>query len=106
GSEVLVTAETLEDRVTVRVLDRGRGIPPAVVERIFLPFVRGPEAASMGRGNGIGLALCKRLVELQGGTIWYAPREGGGSEFCFELPAAQPGSTGEQREIRGGPTIA
>lgn len=68
----------------VRVADNGPGVEPAQRQKIFEPFIRqGPNPA---QGLGMGLAICKRIIESHGGQIWCEPREGGGSEFHFTLP--------------------
>jgi signal transduction histidine kinase len=70
----------------VSVADNGLGISPDQAEQVFLPFKR-----LHGRdipGSGIGLALCRRIVEQHGGRIWVEPREGGGSVFRFSIPTA------------------
>jgi K+-sensing histidine kinase KdpD len=73
------------DRVIeVIVLDRGAGVETEN-ETLFDAFYRAPGTAHVS-GAGIGLTVCKRLVEAQGGTIWARQREGGGSEFGFALP--------------------
>ena len=73
------------------VADRGPGVPPAERDRIFEPFYRRAGAAADGGGAGLGLAIARRLAELQGGTIDYAPRAGGGSVFTLRLPAGDLG---------------
>jgi signal transduction histidine kinase len=66
------------------VADRGPGVPEIERERIFEPYVRGIAA---GPGAGLGLFIARRLMEAQGGTLSYRPRDGGGSVFSFRLPA-------------------
>jgi signal transduction histidine kinase len=78
--------------VEVAVSDRGPGVPPEDAERIFLPWVRVGRGRSIG-GLGLGLAICKRIVEAHGGAIRVEPRPGGGSRFAFTLPA--PARAGE-----------
>lgn len=73
--------------VTVRVLDRGGGVQEAEREAIFDEFYRS-DAVRHIAGAGIGLSVASRLIDAQSGRIWYAPREGGGSEFGFALRAA------------------
>ena len=69
------------------VADRGLGITEG--EPVFEPFYRSRDASLSAPGLGLGLTVCKRLVEAQGGQIWARPREGGGSEFGFTLPVLQ-----------------
>ena len=76
------------DELTFSVLDRGSGIPPQDMDRVFEPFYRTQEAVkSQSQGAGLGLAVCRRLIEVQGGSIWAEPRPGGGTAFRFTLPA-------------------
>jgi signal transduction histidine kinase len=67
--------------ITVR--DNGRGVDPAQASRIFGLFAR---ASPDGEGLGIGLAMCRRIVEAHGGRIWVEPADGAGSAFRFTLP--------------------
>jgi light-regulated signal transduction histidine kinase (bacteriophytochrome) len=67
------------------VSDDGLGIDPKHGERIFRMFDR-LHPPDQYAGTGIGLALCKRIVERHGGRIWFEPRAGGGSVFRFTLP--------------------
>lgn len=81
-----VEMETRPRHVVVSVLDRGIGISPEEAASAFTPFYRSPRVAGKVQGLGIGLAACRRLVEVQGGRIWAEPRDGGGSRFAFTLP--------------------
>jgi two-component system phosphate regulon sensor histidine kinase PhoR len=105
--EVVVGASDL-DGVTVRVLDRGPGIPDAEAEAIFAPFYRSPATARVAGGAGIGLFVCRRLVEAMSGRIWARPRDGGGSEFGFWLPSYAQGGDDDLDEStvdRHGPAL-
>ncbi|MGI8926061.1 MAG: PAS domain-containing protein [Tepidiformaceae bacterium] len=86
--EVRIDSVREGEFVAIRVLDRGAGIDPDEVESLFQPFFRGRQATTATPGAGLGLAVCKRLVELQGGRIWAAARPGGGTEMGFTLPVA------------------
>jgi PAS domain S-box-containing protein len=86
--EVLVQCEDKEARVMV--LDRGIGLGDTDPERLFVAFFRTDEAKRYTSGIGVGLAVCRRMLEVQGGRIWAQPRGGGGSEFGFALPLADP----------------
>jgi signal transduction histidine kinase len=68
--------------ITVR--DNGRGVDPETATRIFGMFSRASHDVD---GVGIGLAVCRRIVEAHGGRIWVEPAPGGGSAFRFTLPA-------------------
>jgi len=93
--------------VTIRVSDTGLGIPPEEQELIFDEFRQSERTTARGYGGlGLGLAICKRLVEMHGGRIWVEStgQEGAGSSFFFTLPVFQAAS--ESREmaspIKGG----
>jgi two-component system sensor histidine kinase KdpD len=77
-----------DEDLVVRVLDRGQGIDESELENVFTPFYRSPANSPAAPGAGIGLAVCKRLVEAQSGRIWAKRRDGGGSEFGFSVPIA------------------
>lgn len=68
--------------------DRGPGIPDYQQRELFKPFSRLGEAAEDGVSNGLGLSLAKQITTNAGGQLWYEDREGGGSVFVLELPAA------------------
>ncbi len=87
GTPITVEVVRGAARVEVRVLDGGPGFPPEHAEELFVAFHR-EEATRSTPGIGLGLAVCKRLIELQCGTIWAAPRPEGGAEFGFSLPVA------------------
>jgi K+-sensing histidine kinase KdpD len=82
--EVVLSAD--RDEAQVSVLDRGIGLDEADAERIFSPFYRSSPAKRHASGMGIGLAVCKRIVEAQGGRTWARPRADGGAEVGFALP--------------------
>jgi signal transduction histidine kinase len=71
------------------VSDEGPGVAPAYRQRIFEPYVQVGEESGAG-GLGLGLAICKRLVEAHGGEIWSEGRSEMGSSFVFTIPVAAP----------------
>jgi signal transduction histidine kinase len=76
--------------VWIAVTDTGMGIPPSALPHIFERFWRTPQAEDrVSRGTGVGLAITRRLVELQGGRIEVESEEGKGSTFRFCLPLAR-----------------
>jgi signal transduction histidine kinase len=81
---VRIDATQSDSRVTFRVRDRGIGIDPAQAERVFQPFTR-LNARESYPGSGVGLAICRRLVERSGGRIWLES-DGSGTTFFVELP--------------------
>jgi len=95
---IVVALESETDAVNVRVLDEGSGFAPEEADRLFEPFYRGGDQQAGQPGIGLGLAVCKHIVEALGGRVWARQRERGGSEFGFRLPlleadqVAEPGS--------------
>lgn len=89
GGPIVVTAQRRADRVQVSVADRGIGIEAALLDRIFERFYQ-VDSASTRRvgGSGLGLSICKAIVEAQGGEIWAESEPGKGSTFHFTLPLA------------------
>jgi PAS domain S-box-containing protein len=101
GGTVTVGAARRQDTVEVSVADEGIGIPQSDQEQIFRKFYRGSDAevrAGAG-GTGLGLFIARGLVTAMGGRIWVSSREGEGSRFAFELPAAAADAvtTGQER---------
>lgn len=90
GGEVHVTAHPDEDYVRITVSDTGIGIPAAECDRIFDKFYQvGYTTTGVRQGTGLGLTICKQLVEMQGGKIWVDSKVGRGSRFHFTLPVLQ-----------------
>ncbi len=87
-SPVIVTVSALHDKVEIRVIDRGPGIPAAYRDQVFLPFQRlGDRDNSVG--VGLGLALSRGLVEAMNGTLTPEDTPGGGLTMVLALPAAE-----------------
>ncbi|MFB6850476.1 ATP-binding protein [Streptomyces sp. NPDC056373] len=87
GAPVLVAASALADRVEVRVVDRGPGVPDEAKERIFEPFQRHGDAPR-GAGVGLGLAVARGFAEAMGGTLNAEDTPGGGLTMVLSLRAA------------------
>ncbi|MFD4131322.1 ATP-binding protein [Streptomyces goshikiensis] len=87
GRQVLLTASALDDRVEIRVVDRGPGIPEADRENAFVPFQRLGDTDNT-TGVGLGLALSRGLAEAMGGTLTPEDTPGGGLTMTLSLPAA------------------
>ncbi|HEX3428574.1 MAG TPA: ATP-binding protein [Candidatus Limnocylindrales bacterium] len=81
-----VVIESREGEARVHVLDRGIGIDAEDAGDVFTTFFRTDAARRVASGMGVGLSVCKRIAEAQGGRIWAAPRDGGGSDVGFALP--------------------
>jgi two-component system sensor histidine kinase KdpD len=74
------------DRLIVRIVDRGPGIPPAQLERVFEPFYRAGTPGGEHRGSGLGLAIARGFTESNAGTLHAESLPGQGATFVFELP--------------------
>lgn len=83
---IRIAADRMDRMWQFVVADNGIGIDPRYRERVFRVFQRLP-GSDMGTRSGIGLAVCKRIVEGHGGRIWAEENSGGGTRMCFTLPA-------------------
>jgi PAS domain S-box-containing protein len=90
GSPIDVTTAREGSDLIVSVLDRGSGISPDEIQLLFDPFYRSERNSKTASGAGVGLTVCRRLIEAQGGRIWAQPREGGGAGFSIALPVDEP----------------
>jgi two-component system, OmpR family, sensor histidine kinase KdpD len=77
------------DRVIVRIVDRGPGIPPAQLERVFEPFYRAGTPGGGHRGSGLGLAIARGFAEANAGWLHVESLPGQGATFVFELPLGE-----------------
>jgi two-component system sensor histidine kinase CpxA len=90
GGIVSVVASGGTDSVTVTIRDRGPGVPPDHLERIFEPFHRVGEARDRASGgHGIGLAITSRVVKLHDGRVAASNAEGGGLQVVVQLPVSR-----------------
>jgi len=98
GSPIDMSASASDREVVVEVADRGPGIPVGEETRIFDKFYRGKFARE--GGVGLGLTICRGIVEAHGGRIWAENRRGGGAVFRFAIPLLerQPSVESEQAE--------
>ena len=91
-AEIHVTGEQRGSDWVIRVADNGLGIAPENQARVFIPFIRLSDRDVPG--TGLGLAVCKKLVEEWGGRIWIESELGAGSTFCFTIVAEEQGILG------------
>jgi PAS domain S-box-containing protein len=97
GGTITLRAKEENGSIVVEVQDTGYGIPEEEQRRLFRPYHRQTGDREHLSGLGLGLALCKNLVQLHGGRIWVRSQEGKGSTFSFSIPinsrAQQAGTT-------------
>ncbi|MFE5510438.1 ATP-binding protein [Streptomyces sp. NPDC056529] len=98
GVPVAVAASTLGDRVELRVVDRGPGVPDEAKDRIFEPFQRFGDAPR-GSGVGLGLAVARGFVEAMGGTLGAEDTPGGGLTMVLTLRAARGGPPASSADL-------
>ena len=93
GSPIDIAAHVEEKELIVEVGDRGPGLAPGDQQRIFEKFYRAQryraEAADAERGTGLGLTICRGILDAHGGRIWAENRPGGGAIFRFALPLGE-----------------
>jgi len=89
GLWIGITAALTETELQISVTDRGPGVPEGNEDRIFAKFVHGIGVPSRD-GVGLGLAICRTIVEAHGGKIWVEPALDGGASFVFTLPLGTP----------------
>lgn len=89
GPHVVVEAAGHDRVALLSVVDDGPGVDPDLVPHLFEPFTRGDHETS-AESTGLGLAICRGIVEAVGGTISYAPHEPRGARFQVRLPAVPP----------------
>ena len=88
GTTIHISGRLEGDKFKVEVVDRGPGLPLGEEERIFEKFYQvGP---GRSRGAGLGLTICRSIVEAHGGQIWAANQPAGGAVFTFTLPLKEP----------------
>lgn len=85
---ISVTAETLDGYAVIHISDTGVGMDAETQARVFLPYEQGSYGVSKGKGIGLGLSICKQLVELHSGEMKVSSELGKGSVFSFNLPLA------------------
>jgi two-component system sensor histidine kinase KdpD len=97
GTPIDITAHAVGPEMVVAVGDRGPGLAPGDQERIFEKFYRAKhyraEAAGNERGTGLGLTICRGIIQAHGGRIWAENRPDGGALFQFSLPLGEPPPT-------------
>jgi signal transduction histidine kinase len=102
---VTVRADPDPEGVLLSVIDTGMGIDPADQDRIWEPYRQAGPLADRPVGTGLGLPICRRIVERHGGRIWLESEPGRGSAFLVRLPVEPPGAGDgeEDQSARGGP---
>ena len=87
GTPIRIAATASDERITVEIADRGPGLPRGEEERVFEKFHRG--GVTSERGAGLGLAICKGIVQAHGGRVWAHNLPEGGTAFFFTLPLTE-----------------
>jgi PAS domain S-box-containing protein len=101
GGHVEVSIEERDGFLRFHVRDEGLGVAPEDQERIFEKFYRADPQMTRGvGGTGLGLYICRELIDRMGGRIWAEPNGGKGSMFVFELPTAEVMAHGQRRASR------
>ncbi|MBA3846608.1 MAG: histidine kinase, partial [Planctomycetes bacterium] len=97
-ARIAISAVTRGDEIEFAVADRGIGLDPQFADRIFEVFQR-LHSRELYPGTGIGLAICKKIVNSHGGRIWVESRPGEGAIFRFTVPSADAPTTGLHKAL-------
>jgi len=89
GSPVEIAVRASSTEIILSIADRGPGIPQTDLERIFDKFYRVRDSKQSTSGTGVGLAVCRGLIDAHGGRIWAENRPDGGAIFRFTLPLSE-----------------
>jgi C4-dicarboxylate-specific signal transduction histidine kinase len=81
----VATARLDDESIEIAVADRGSGLPDEIAEHLFEPF-----HTTKSNGMGLGLSICRSIVEAHGGKLRYEPNCGGGAVFRLTLPVVGP----------------
>ena len=100
SSDVVIRCQPQENMILVEVKDNGAGIPPEHLAHLFERFYRVP-SNSTARGTGLGLYICRKIIEAHGGEIGVMSELGVGTRFYFTIPAADPSSWEMELEYDG-----
>ena len=87
---IVSTAMAPDDLIEILVADTGAGIAPEISAQLFQPFI-----TTKQQGMGVGLSISRTIVEAHGGSIAPRPNPGGGTVFCFTLPAVTKEEAGD-----------
>ncbi|MCK4274834.1 MAG: ATP-binding protein, partial [Dehalococcoidales bacterium] len=93
GRQVIIQAELCGDSVVISVRDDGEGISPQSLDKVFDRFYRVGSSESSEAGIGLGLSICRGIVEAHYGEIWAESEVGKGSKFSFSLPIGEKESS-------------
>ncbi|HAF00369.1 MAG TPA: two-component system sensor histidine kinase KdbD, partial [Methylophilaceae bacterium] len=99
GSRINISAEKLQEEVWVSITDEGSGLPENLKDQIFDKFTRGEKESSKA-GVGLGLSICKAIIEAHDGKIWANNKSPHGAIFTFSLPLGMPPSLPPVDELK------
>ena len=100
GTEISISAKIMGNYVQVNVTDQGPGILPAERKLVFEAFRRGSkEENGPAKGAGLGLAICKGLIEAQGGRIWVKNKTTPGATISFTIPITSTAASPAPEEV-------
>lgn len=104
---ITISASERDDEITVAIRDRGPGVPDGLRQRVFERFYQADASRSGDEGAGLGLAICKHIIEAHGGRVWAEGNsKGAGGEFRFTLLKADASFAEDERLTDGEPAPA